>query len=535
MASQGTGRYLARVLCAAGSFLGPLLTGMPARAEVISLADMLRGITMTPQQCAAKPLTVWINTSSGGYCMRYYLSTVGGEGRSPTVFLQGDRLGVANLRTGTFKGSPKDKNINTDDLQRTADMFSRKTGGPAIYLGRIGVEGSSGNHIVRHTVLELQVTNAALNGIKQRYRYEGFHLAGQSGGGTLVGGLLGLRQDIGCAVPGSGRLALVTTPKRRPHLDPSQTPFDASESVALIARSRARILVVTDPEDKRVPLRDQSAFVERLRRAGGQAEQFFVQATDEDHHGTVAYSATAVAGCIRGENTQMIAQKLAEQVRTRLAAAKAKAEKQIVETTRPRLTPGLQTPAPRPMQVSQLPQQPLPPAYQQLPTSRPPVQTTQLPSSPTVQMPQPTSQQRPAPTYQAQVAPTVQPNYPQQRQYQLGYPQYRLRPTPTYQVQAPTIQPIYPQQRQYQLGYPQYQQRPTPTYQAQAPAVQPIYPQQRRYPPGYQQTYRPTSPAPIQKPLPYFSPQQPTYQQPPIQPVSPHLGYVPPPVRSPQI
>jgi hypothetical protein len=262
--------------------------------------------------------------------MRYYLSTVGGDGRWPTVHLSGDKLGIANLRTGTFKPNPDIKDVNTDDLQRRADMFSRKTGGPAIYLARIGIDGSSGSHLVRHSILELQVTNAALNAIKQRHGYEGFHLTGQSGGASLVGALLGLREDIGCAVPGSGRLAHITKKTRR-SVDPAVANFDPSESVALIARSGARILVLTDPRDQKVLLQDQTTFVELLRRGGGQAEQFFVEATDEHHHNTIPYAATAIASCIRGEDTQMVAQKLAEEVRIRVAAANAKSAERITK------------------------------------------------------------------------------------------------------------------------------------------------------------------------------------------------------------
>ena len=58
--------------------------------------------------------------------------------------------------------------------------------------------------------------NAALDAIKQRYGFEGFHLAGQSGGSKLVGGLIELRHDIACAVAGSGPLATpVAVPSSR--------------------------------------------------------------------------------------------------------------------------------------------------------------------------------------------------------------------------------------------------------------------------------------------------------------------------------
>lgn len=311
-----------RALCCAGNFLLAACASAPAVAEVLPLAEMLRGIQMTQQQCATKPLTIWVNSPKGGFCIRYYLSTSGGDGTMPTVFLQGDQFGRANLKSGRFESVPQQtKDTNTDHLQRMADAFSNKTGGPAIYLARIGVDGSSGHHIVRHSELELRVLNAALDTIKAMRGYTGFHLAGQSGGGTLVGGLLGLRSDIGCAVPGSGRLAALRTGRQPAQTDPGKIWFDPVAFVPAIARSRARILVITDPEDKKVPETNQTAFVEQLRSVGGRAEQFFVQAIDEHRHGTVAYQITAVAGCIKGAPSQAIAQALAEQVRVRVAKA----------------------------------------------------------------------------------------------------------------------------------------------------------------------------------------------------------------------
>ena len=72
--------------------------------------------------------------------------------------------------------------IDTGDLVRLADTFSKMTKATAIYLARMGIEGSSGNHIYRHSMLELDVMNAALDAIKQRHGFAGFHLAGRSGG-----------------------------------------------------------------------------------------------------------------------------------------------------------------------------------------------------------------------------------------------------------------------------------------------------------------------------------------------------------------
>lgn len=282
-------------------------------------ADMARGVTMTPAQCAALPHAVWVRAMGRAFCIRYYISTVGGSGTWPVVFLQGDKRLRVDRNTRTVILPPNVQPFEPTNLTRLADRFSRAAGTTAIYLARPGIDGSSGNHIERHTVLELQVMNAALDAIRRRHGFEGFHLAGQSGGATLVGGLLGLRADIGCAVPGAGRLAQLR--ERRPPADPARRVFDVVDFIPQIVRnSRARILVVTDPQDVRVPLQHQATFVELLRRAGGNPEHYFVQALDENHHGTIAYTRPAVAACMRGASQNEISAELAAIVARRLAA-----------------------------------------------------------------------------------------------------------------------------------------------------------------------------------------------------------------------
>src|SRR5262249_33096055 len=162
----------------------------------------------------------------------------------------------------------------------------------AIYLARIGIDGSSGFHEVRHTQLELHVLNAALDAIKRRHHYDGFHLVGQSGGALLVAAFLALRNDIGCAVPGSGPMRW-TNPHRS--ADPALNTVDPSAMIPAIARNHAaRLLLVTDPADQTVTIEAQIPFVRSLRQAGGRVDQLFVQSTDPKHHGVVAYAGRAV-------------------------------------------------------------------------------------------------------------------------------------------------------------------------------------------------------------------------------------------------
>jgi hypothetical protein len=278
-----------------------------AAAAVIKVDDMLRGITSTRPQCALQPQAVWVSADGQDFCVRYYISIVGGQGPRPVVFLDGDRLEEINMRTWQWIAPAKDhvpgpemKDVDTDDLVRIADGFSRSAKTTAIYLARIGVDGTSGSHLARRTELELHVLNAALDAIKQRHGFEGFHLAGQSGGSRLLGGLVAIRHDIGCAISGSGALAWNF---RTGFSDPGRVYFDILQSVPLIAKNSAlRLIMVTDPKDKVVPLNQKTEFVERMRQAGRPVSQFLVETTDDNHHSVDDYTRLVMAGCILGKS-----------------------------------------------------------------------------------------------------------------------------------------------------------------------------------------------------------------------------------------
>jgi hypothetical protein len=312
------------------ALLGALSAATSAGADIIKKEDMLRGVTITRPQCAAIEQAVWVNVSGREFCVRYYLSTAGGEGRRPLVFIQGDYLGKLDPKTWTWVDPSDAKDINTDDLMRMADGFSKLAKTTAIYLARIGVEGTSGNHTARKTVLELQMMNAALDAIKQRYGFEGFHLVGQSGGSKLVGGLIELRHDIACAVAGSGPLATPGGPKLT---DPGRTFFDVMQNAPQLVQNRSlRLLMVSDPADKRVPIAQQTGFVDRMRQAGRAIPQFLVEAIDEDHHGVVIYSELVAAGCVLGKTDQEIARAVGTVVKR---STEYNARRQIEASTRP--------------------------------------------------------------------------------------------------------------------------------------------------------------------------------------------------------
>jgi hypothetical protein len=287
-----------RPLLTAIALAAALMAAVPAKAEIIRKDDMLRGITIAQSQCTAMPQAVWIHVEGRDFCVRYYISTAGGEGKRPVVFLQGDKLGPLELKTLRWTDHSKTTDVDTADLVRFADTFSKMTKTTAIYLARIGVDGTSGDHRSRKTVLELQLMNAALDAIKKRHGFEGFHIAGQSGGSQLLGGLIGLRQDIGCAVAGSGQFI-----ENNMHGDPARTYFDAAKYIPVaLERESLRLMVVTDLSDRQVPAKMQTVYVQKLRRAGVSVPHFMVEATDDRRHGVVEYARLAMAGCILGRS-----------------------------------------------------------------------------------------------------------------------------------------------------------------------------------------------------------------------------------------
>jgi hypothetical protein len=280
-----------------------------AVADIIKKEDLLHGISISREQCEATSQAVWLNVDGRDFCVRYYLSTAGGEGPRPVVFLPGDRISNLNLKTRTWTDPSKAEDIDTDELMTVADAFSRMAKTTAIYLARMGVEGTSGNHASRKTVLELDLMNAALDAIKRRHGFEGFHLAGQSGGSRIAGGLIGLRRDISCLVLGSGHF--VPAEGQKPS-DPGRSYFDVISNIPQLAHNRSmRVFLITDKMDKRVPAAQQIDFGDRLRRAGRQIPQFFVEATDEHHHGVLAYTELVVAGCVLGRSDEEIARAVA--------------------------------------------------------------------------------------------------------------------------------------------------------------------------------------------------------------------------------
>jgi len=146
---------------------GALITESGVNAEIFKKADLMRGTTITHAQCEATAQTLWLNVDGRDFCVRYYLSTAGGEGARPAVILQGDQLGKFNVKTLTWTDTSEAKDRDTNDIVRELDLLSKLAKTTAIHLGRIGLDGTSGSHMARGSQLELDLANAALDALRQ--------------------------------------------------------------------------------------------------------------------------------------------------------------------------------------------------------------------------------------------------------------------------------------------------------------------------------------------------------------------------------
>src|ERR1700694_4962671 len=90
---------------------GALSAATSAGADIIKKEDMLHGITMTRAQCVAIEQAVWLAVAGRDFCVRYYISTAGGEGPRPVVFLQGDYFGKLDPKTWSWVAPSDAKDI----------------------------------------------------------------------------------------------------------------------------------------------------------------------------------------------------------------------------------------------------------------------------------------------------------------------------------------------------------------------------------------------------------------------------------------
>jgi hypothetical protein len=120
----------------------------------------------------------------------------------------------------------------------------------------------------------------------------------------VIAGLLAVRDDIGCAVLGSGQLSGHRDHPGVPTQEKWIRPLDA------VRNTSARIIVVTDPDDQVVEAQKQDVFVQRLMGTSRPVEQFYVTAVGDRHHNTSLHSLFIMGQCVKNRSNRDIVESL---------------------------------------------------------------------------------------------------------------------------------------------------------------------------------------------------------------------------------
>jgi pimeloyl-ACP methyl ester carboxylesterase len=259
--------------------------------------------------CEAVPNRIFVETDIGSECVAYFV-TKGFETRRQAVFyFSGDAPTLANEAA-----SKEFLQKNLSGIEHLLQSWADRLRVRYVYVSRLGLQGSSGNHSARDKPKETFVLNAATILLKARLGLDNIALAGQSRGATIAASLLTLGQkDVMCAVLGSGALELVNLEYERAVKEGRQVTkaslnkamYDPAAHIGSIERKPARrIFVLGDPADTRTPLAQQIQFIDRIKAAGHNA--LAIEVDGEGHHGVSKWSVPAAGACLNNLTDELI-------------------------------------------------------------------------------------------------------------------------------------------------------------------------------------------------------------------------------------
>jgi len=298
-----------RSLCV---IVGSILAFLAAVAISIAFADqftpgavrfhrVLIEESTSQAKCESRDDRIFVETKLGTECIAYFVSK-GFEPRRQAVFFFG-----GDARPLEYN-DPKKLDADLALQKKLMQLWADKSRVRYVYVSRVGLQGSSGNHGERRLPKETFVMNAAVDMLKAKLGLDDIALAGQSGGGTIAAALLTLgRTDVHCDVLGSAASELVDVHYeglRRAGFHPSkstlhQKMYDPSDHLGSIpTRADRRIFALADKSDTIVPFRYQAQFIDEVKAAGHLAKLIEVDGKGPQHHGTEFYSLAVAGACL---------------------------------------------------------------------------------------------------------------------------------------------------------------------------------------------------------------------------------------------
>jgi hypothetical protein len=239
--------------------------------STMSPEGLRTGVIVSEADCARDPIGVWVTAPHAdgtveGACIRYYAAGLAASNPVAIVFLHGNRLDRSFDKEGRLirvaASASAYGNPSAAGLAASAAQQAKALGHPFIILARPGYYGSSGIANEQYRRREVLLVNAALDAVKQRHGIARFGVSSQSGGGPSLAGILSLRSDVDCAAFSSSLTAF--DERERALKDATRGPplhqvtpdaYDPiRETASIQPRPELRIFVVSDPNDKLIPV-----------------------------------------------------------------------------------------------------------------------------------------------------------------------------------------------------------------------------------------------------------------------------------------
>lgn len=252
---------------------------------------------LTRQQCLAREERVWAVTSEGVECIAYVASPAAQGAGTVLLYFGGD------VRESELAGATQEK--ERQGYQRRAGAWATQLAVPVVIVGRPGLMGSSGFHMLGGRRDEGHVIDATIDALRERLGFRRVALAGQSGGARIIAQLLVIgRRDIACAAMGSGaydlpRLQGGGTTSTNIFGDPGRrflVPMLRAGEIPLVPGRRS--FVIGDPRDQIAPFSEQKAWADKLGQLGHHVLLIEAKAKDPEFHGMSEKAMAAAALCM---------------------------------------------------------------------------------------------------------------------------------------------------------------------------------------------------------------------------------------------
>jgi pimeloyl-ACP methyl ester carboxylesterase len=274
--------------------------------ERVAFAHGAAGVErITERDCVSRPGRVWLVVKNIAECIAYIGPPPPSTNSTAVIYFEGD---VPDDRLSAESAAAMRLNY-----ERISAGLTRRYTVPVVVIGRLGLMGSSGDHVKGGRRDEAEVMNAAVDAVAANYGVRKLALTGQSGGARIVAQLLLLgRSDIVCTAMASGAYG---TPGLRGGGTVSTNIFgdpgrgylvplrDAEQAPRSAAR---RDFVIGDPRDSVAAFAEQKAWAEKLASLGHRVDLIEATGNGPGYHGLSLEGMRAAALCANGASDQEI-------------------------------------------------------------------------------------------------------------------------------------------------------------------------------------------------------------------------------------